>query len=304
MFVHDIVGRKPLTIMKNKPIECFLTEQNMEYADGDVVIATFPKTGTTVLQFMCHLIRGHSNLEQALDFDDIHQVSPHTSTAYLIDQNLNSFDFPVRIFKSHRNVSQIASQSKAKVKFISTIRDPRSTLISVFNFGKERHSIPSQMTLFEYANSSTWRSEYSSDTIPTFYDTLSVLYSCRQCENMLLIPYEDLILRREFWIREISAYLNILLTEKEVERIVYLTSKEEMRKNVQKFDESWVMREREKLNRHHFLITKPAAKVTSSSSSSSFSSDGDSTSIRVMVEVKVKKDRLNYYLVFMYRVAY
>ena len=88
-YVHNVCGRKSPVPMKGKPIECIETEKNLNYHVGDILIVTFPKTGTTILQYICHLLRTQC-LAEHLEFEDIHQVVPHTSSAWFVGQNLNT----------------------------------------------------------------------------------------------------------------------------------------------------------------------------------------------------------------------
>jgi len=66
--VHDIIGRIEPAGMLGKPIECLQAELSVKYRTGDVFIVTFPKTGTTMLQYMCHLLRTGAD-DRANDFD-------------------------------------------------------------------------------------------------------------------------------------------------------------------------------------------------------------------------------------------
>ena len=105
MFTSDEAYEKATTF-KPKPSDCF--------------VATPPKTGTTLLQFACHLLRSanDSHEEQNLDewskmacnFEDIHQVSPMVMMAWdigfdLTDKNYeqkcpdSNQAFSVRVFK-------------------------------------------------------------------------------------------------------------------------------------------------------------------------------------------------------------
>jgi hypothetical protein len=55
---------------------------------------------------MCHLLRTNCNCD---DFEDIHQVCPHTSSAWFIGQDLNQPQSAIpRLFKSHREIQQVA----------------------------------------------------------------------------------------------------------------------------------------------------------------------------------------------------
>ena len=118
--VHDIIENKKPFHQVGKPLECLMHELNLHDQEGDIHIVTFPKTGTvisfyitfeynfvltlcsfyiilytiyynfisfllfilflqTILQYIVHLIRTDG---LGVEFDDIHQVCPHTSSAW------------------------------------------------------------------------------------------------------------------------------------------------------------------------------------------------------------------------------
>jgi hypothetical protein len=74
--------------MVGKPQECLTVERSIQYKEGDIYIVTFPKTGTTFLQYLCYLIRIKAETEDPRhQFEDIHQVCPHTSSAWCVKQS-------------------------------------------------------------------------------------------------------------------------------------------------------------------------------------------------------------------------
>lgn len=260
---HDVCGRKRPVPMTGKPGGCIETEESLQYQEGDVVIVTFPKTGTTVVQYMCHLLRTEG---KHTDFEDIHQVCPHTSSAWFIGQDLNADQIArPRLFKSHRELSQVAAFSSG-IKFISTIRDPLATLLSAYSFGKVRKSDPGDASVVEFASSSKWSVEYNKGAITTIFEHFATFWQCRECSDILLLPYEDLVVDRPKWLIKIGKFMNIpesSLTSDIIENISQMTSKESMLALVSKFDESWCKSERERLARPHPIIKDTAAKVTS-----------------------------------------
>lgn len=259
--VHDICGNQLPKAMKSKPPECLAVELSLRYRPGDTCIVTFPKTGTTMIQYICHLIRTQS---KGVDFDDIHQVCPHTSSAWFVGQDLNESQVAVpRLFKSHRELSQVAPYTSGiDVKYISTIRDPLSTLLSLFSFEKERKSQSDELSLLQYAQSAKWSEEYSSGAITSIFDCYVTFWQCRCCFDFLLLPYEDVVNEREKWITIVSKFMGVLCSPEVILKIAKLTSKENMLLQVSKFDESWCKRQRELLNRPHPIIKETAAKVT------------------------------------------
>merc|ERR1711966_642713 len=97
---------------------------------SDVFLSTFPKTGTTWLQQVCHQLRtgGHT------DFDEISEESicPWLEVAgsLCIDLDAEHISNP-RVFKTHQPISQMSHMDS---KFLCVIRDPEATLLSGFKF--------------------------------------------------------------------------------------------------------------------------------------------------------------------------
>jgi hypothetical protein len=61
---HDICGRKDLVPMTGKEMECLEKEKSLVCKPAhdiskpnDIFICTYPKTGTTLMQYICHLLR-------------------------------------------------------------------------------------------------------------------------------------------------------------------------------------------------------------------------------------------------------
>lgn len=181
--VHDIVGTAQPTDMPGKPPQCLGTETCILHREGDYCITTFPKTGTTLLSFICHLLRCDGIDEENLtNFEDICQVVPHTSSAWFINQDINA-DQPgtSRLFKSHRPLQQVAYLPGAEwVKYIVTIRDPTTTLLSLYQHRLSRGRFRSPPpNLLEYARSPAWLDEHMEGCMPSIWDYYISFWKCR-----------------------------------------------------------------------------------------------------------------------------
>ena len=256
---HDICGRKIANSMEGKPEECLKTELSIQHVPGDVYIITYPKTGTTVLQYMCHLLRTNCSGDE---FEDIHQVCPHTSSAWFIGQDLNAPQTALpRLFKSHRELQQVAPFSNG-IKYISTIRDPTQTLISIWNFRKERGTNVCDESLIDFARSRRWMESNNDGSVTNLFENLTTYWKCRTADNFLLLPFEDFVSNREDWLPIIAKFLDVPCTPELVKKVSAMTSKEAMLLNCSKFDESWCKSQRELLKRPHPKILRDSSKVT------------------------------------------
>lgn len=260
--VHDVIDRRAPCPMPGKPVECIQVEESLHLRSGDVFIATYPKTGTTVLQYMCHLLRTQGNHD---DFEDIHQVCPHISSSWFIGQDLNDpsaihNSFSPRLFKSHRELEQIAAFTPG-IKYIATIRNPVNTLYSMYSFRSSRGST-SNCSLLDFSSAPMWTTAKLPGCSGSLFDHLVTLWRCRHCSNLLVIPYEDLVSTPAAILPIIAAFLSVPCSSELVATIVEKTSREAMLKQTSKFDESWCAARMEQLGRHNAAVgVKTASKV-------------------------------------------
>jgi hypothetical protein len=202
--------------MAGKPPECLAAEVRCgeRARPGDTFLVTFPKTGTTLLQFICHLLRCRC-CEASLSFEDIHQVVPHTSSAWFIDQDLDAeqpgppreglgspgevlgeeedreevedaerrrrMQGGFRLFKSHRPLEQVAPFARG-VRFVATIRHPTSTLVSLYAHRLARGRFPSSApapSIVEYAHSAAWTEAHMGSSMGNLWDYYLTFWMCR-----------------------------------------------------------------------------------------------------------------------------
>ena len=171
---HDILGRKCPVHMSGKPPECLATEISLKHKCGDTYVVTFPKTGTTLLSFICHLLRSAQRTDTALtNFDDICQVVPHISSSWFIDQDINATQpGACRLFRSHRTLQQVGGWTCTPgIRYIATVRDPTATLLSLYAHrearGRFQGAVPS---LLEYAQSPAWLHEHMVGCMPSIWE--------------------------------------------------------------------------------------------------------------------------------------
>ena len=113
---------------------------------ADVVVISFPKTGTTWTQVVCEHLRTYARNGGYHHYDDLTEVQPWLDFAYDCHQNLhthetyltlpatNSDDTTTsrrvvvtpRVFKSHQLLSAINTGGK----YLTIVRDPAATLLS------------------------------------------------------------------------------------------------------------------------------------------------------------------------------
>ena len=273
--------------------EAFKKALEFKPRPSDCFVITPPKTGTTLLQFACHLLRsavessnnqGQEDLEywskKACDFEDLYQVSPWAMMAWDIgvditdknyeqkcppDDTTNQIFYPVRVFKSHQRLAAI----NPGAKYIVTVRDPKSLLVSRYNFLKNKkvpfvlkYETVSEFAIFHQGcltfpeGGSLW--EYYRDYL-----------TCMKYPNVLVVVFEDLIKDIRGHLPALSRFMGLDVSKEYLDKIATLCSKENMINNVTKFDESWTSWKLKAMKRFkdadNFHI---AARVTSGAGSS------------------------------------
>lgn len=94
---------------------------------SDILIATFPKAGTTWMQQICHGLRTGGDMS----FDEITHVVPWIEMAHTLSLDINAEQMAEpRCFKSHDSWQDIAKGAR----YICVIRNPFDSAVSMYNF--------------------------------------------------------------------------------------------------------------------------------------------------------------------------
>jgi len=226
----DQWGTRSYTVMPHvSPLSKRIAEA-YRLRQSDVVVLSFPKTGTTWTQTVCEQLR--TNAEGYDGFDDIAERQPWLEFAYDCGQDLNDETYgksillreeeepklaavdtkgkgsdesqppssplstrgPLltpRIFKSHQLLSAINPGGK----YLCIVRDPAATLLSWFDFQKAK----GRPGYAEYANVNEYianRSElFSGNHIfgRNLWEMYAEVWSARNDPSVKILVYEGLI---------------------------------------------------------------------------------------------------------------
>ena len=256
----------------------------------DCFVTTPPKTGTTVLQYICHLLRSTSSCDlkrdelfmNASDFEDIYQVAPWAMMAWDLGYDITQKDYnqrcpvsnqayPMRVFKSHQRLSAM----NPGAKYIVTIRDPRSTLMSWWKFLKNNDPPPLRKytSISDFALDKDFFAEnmkFGASLWEYFNEYLQHVKN----PNVLVVVFEDLVKDIRGHLPTLSKFLGLNVSDDHLDAIAKLSSKEEMMKNISKFDESWTHERLKTLNRAKEPdCFQPSPRVTSGSDISTLSKE-------------------------------
>ncbi|KAL2499838.1 Cytosolic sulfotransferase 6 [Abeliophyllum distichum] len=106
---------------------------------SDVILASFPKTGTTWLKALLYSIIFRSSKEKPLLFNHPHELIPSLETKLYLEEsngkNLEFTDHKVRILGTHipyQIIGDILNSSDCKIVYVT--RNPKDSLASLWHF--------------------------------------------------------------------------------------------------------------------------------------------------------------------------
>lgn len=248
----------------------FSSDQSILYAEkcelraSDIVVLTFPKTGTTWLQQVCESLRSRGDM----NFSEICEVQPWLEAAWDCGQDLDVDQraFP-RVFKSHNRLSGV----NPGAKYLTIVRDPEKVLNSWFSFQHAKgfgqakrfleakygfHFIPDNVD--EYVKTG----HFDSDAIfgTNVWDYYIELWKARRLPNVLLMSYEEILRNPRMHIHRIADFIGVRCDEELLNIVERTSSLEFMKEHDSQFDENFTHRKHKELGRSRFIVT-PASKV-------------------------------------------
>mmetsp|Transcript_47261 Transcript_47261/g.71501 ORF Transcript_47261/g.71501 Transcript_47261/m.71501 type:complete len:323 (-) Transcript_47261:165-1133(-) len=200
----------------------------------DIICATFPKTGTTLVTWLCHQIRTGGDV----DFDSIYDVVPWPlcSWDFGYDPNIVGSELVPRVFKSHLRLASVYRGCK----YVVTIRDPLATTRSFYNFLLAKKVPPvleaGSMTKFLTDTPLVKGTEGVRGSIWEFYKEY---YICKDCPSVLIVVYEHMVKDLPSTVRMLAKFMNVDLKEETVQKVASMGTKEFMAQHMDKFEEPY-----------------------------------------------------------------
>ena len=210
----------------------------------DIIIATFSKTGTTLVTWLCHLIR--LVVANGADFDfeghfrsleTLYQVVPWPLLSWDIgfDPNVDGNQFKPRVFKSHLRMASIYRGCK----YIVMVRDPAKTTLSFYNFllAKKVPSVLKMDVSSFLLNTPFVQGRPGRASLWDYYKEYHIL---QDCPSVLVLVYEDLVRDVPRGVRMISQFMDLpAVSDELVQKITSMASKEYMAQYNTLFDEPY-----------------------------------------------------------------
>jgi hypothetical protein len=193
--------------------------------NDDIVVVSFPKSGTTWLQHIVTLIMLDSS--KVGDDRNIEQKFPYLEYEYPGLQEIAKLPSP-RLIKSHMPYSSLPADihtGKAKVLYIA--RNAKDVCVSYYYFARMLSVFSYQGSFIDFFN------QFTSGQV--FYGPYWVhvgeFWDHRKDNNIHFIQYEELHMDPEKVIRQVAEFLGRTLTDQQVADIVSQSSFKSMKDN-------------------------------------------------------------------------
>ncbi|XP_063285161.1 sulfotransferase 1C1-like [Pelobates fuscus] len=205
--------------------------QNFQAREDDILVATYPKAGTTWAHEIVDLILLEGNTEKAqrapcfikVPFIDLVLPKPAKSAVEVA----NEMESP-RLLKTHLPIQLVPPsfwEKNAKVVYVA--RNAKDCMVSYYYFQKMNKGLPDPGTWDNYFSS------FLSGEVPwgSWFDHVIGWWKARDKYQILYIFYEDMIEDPMREIRKITRFIGKNLSEEVLEKIKEHTSFKAMKEN-------------------------------------------------------------------------
>jgi hypothetical protein len=191
----------------------------------DVFVATYPRSGTTWMQFLVYLILS----DRSLDFEHVSQVTPWYERSLALGTR-TAADFAAmaspRVFKSHLRPEWVPSPGR----IIYVERDGRDVLVSYFHFYRSHLRFEGTFEAF-YERFMRGELQYRS-----WFDHVEAWRRAARARDVLWMRYEDMRADPGATVDRVAAYLGRTLSAEDHAAVVRMASYDFMKAHESKFD--------------------------------------------------------------------
>lgn len=205
----------------------FPVEGSVELRPSDVVVATFPKCGTTWMQQIVHGLRTRGSM----DFEEISLVVPWIEMAPLlgIDPNGPQVAEP-RAFKTHLSWDKVPKGGR----YIYVLRDPADALVSFYHFMNGAMFERDALDLDGFAEAIFFNEKTPFDT---WWRHVRGWWEQRERPDVMLVSFEELKSNLEPVVRRVASFAGIPAEEERIALATRQATFEFMRAREPQFDD-------------------------------------------------------------------
>lgn len=203
----------------------------------DVLIATFPKCGTTWLQQIVHGMRTRGSM----DFDEITLAVPWLELALDLGIDLEAPQAAEpRAFKTHLTWQEVPKGGR----YIAMVRNPKDVVVSLYHFHEGWRFEPGTIAMGEYARAFFLAPERGR----RYWKHVASWWEQRARNDVLLLSYEAMQRDLPQAVRRIADFIGCPMDDALLEIVLRHSSIDFMRAHATKFDDHVVRNARNAAN--------------------------------------------------------
>ncbi|XP_051846955.1 sulfotransferase 2A1-like [Antechinus flavipes] len=223
-------------------------QDEFEFQDEDVIVVTYPKSGTHWMVHILSLIYSKGDPTWVTSVPHWKRC-PWIETKNNIEMLKNKADF--HLFTSHLPVHLFPKSyftSKAKILYVA--RNPRDILVSLYHFKNHVPSYPLCPT-FEH-----FLEDFLQGNVlyGSWFDHIKGWLSMRNSEKFLFLTYEELHQNLKVSVEKICQFLGKELSEEEINSVMKNASFQVMKKHIMENKEPMPIKNTESVK--NFLMRK------------------------------------------------
>lgn len=214
-------------------------ENDFQFYPDDVLISTYPKSGTTLLQELVWLIQNNGDIKEAqnhrifhrcpfIDENYSHDFTEFDFSGYIVD-GAHKIPRP-RLMKTHLGFRNLGNQinNNPEMKILVILRNPRDNAVSMYHFYKG---------IIDYGPyKGTW-SEFFERWIDgwigggDWLDVVTEWWNERHRKNVKVVLFEDLIYKKKEVVGELCQFLNKQFSDDIFDEMIRHTEFKKMKEN-------------------------------------------------------------------------
>jgi hypothetical protein len=200
-----------------------------EIRPDDIFIATFPKSGTTLMQMIVYQL----TTDGRMDFLHINKVCPWIEIAF----ERNEMAFVERLasprsFKTHLTPDKLRIETG---RYIYILRDVRDVIVSAYHHNRLLGvDVTLDQTTEQFLKAAD--NPHQPSHWPSWFAFVESWWQHRDRPNVLFVSYEAMVTDLEGTIRQVARFLGVDLREEDMPRILERCSLAFMKQHQDKFD--------------------------------------------------------------------
>ncbi|XP_041938829.1 sulfotransferase family 2, cytosolic sulfotransferase 2 [Alosa sapidissima] len=196
------------------PPECLKYYEEFNFRQDDILIATYPKSGTTWMQEIVPLIQSEGDLtpvQTIPNWDRVPWLEEHRASIL----NLEERPSP-RIFATHFHYNMMPeSFFKVKPKVLYVLRNPKDIFTSSFHYYGMASFLVNPGTVDEFME----KFLNGKVMFGSWFDHVKGWIHAKDQEHILYIFYEEMIMDLKESVRKLSCFMGKSLSEEVIEKI-------------------------------------------------------------------------------------